>query len=63
MSDSVRVLSDGGVMLPCRECGAEIVDGELTRTEIDQEFTFRGERATLEVPARVCPECGEVTPL
>ena len=51
------------VLLPCRNCGAEIVDAEETTTEINREYQFGGEQAAAEVAAKVCPECGEVTPL
>lgn len=52
------------MLLPCTECGAEMFnDGENTTTEIELEYQFGGEQATREVPAMVCPECGEVTAL
>jgi len=64
MMDSLSKLTDGGdVLLPCRECGAEIVDGDDTTAQIERDFEFGGEQATTEVPAKVCPECGEVTPI
>ena len=50
-------------LFPCRECGAEIVDGEDTTAEIERDYEFGAETATAEVPAKVCPQCGAVTPL
>jgi len=50
-------------LIPCRECGAEVFDAEETTAEIEQDFEFRGETATREVPAKECPECGAITPL
>jgi len=51
------------VLLPCRACGAEIVDGADTTATIKRDYEFGGQQATAEVAAKVCPECGEVTPL
>ena len=51
------------VLLPCGNCGGEIVDGEETTTEIERDYRFGGQQATAKVAAKVCPECGEVTPL
>jgi len=50
-------------LIPCNECGAEIFDAEETTAPIEEDFQFQGETATREVPAKVCPECGAVTPL
>lgn len=50
-------------LLPCRACGAEIVDGDDTTAAIERDYQFGGQQATAEVAAKVCPECGEVTPL
>ena len=50
-------------LLPCPECGAEIINGEETTTEVERDYVFTGQTATKEVAARVCPECGEVTAL
>jgi len=51
------------VRLPCRNCGAEIIGGEETTAEVERDYQFGGEQATVEVAAKVCPACGEVTPL
>lgn len=53
----------GDVLLPCSSCGAEICNAEDTTSEVERDFEFGGETATRVVPAKVCPECGEVTPL
>jgi len=50
-------------LIPCNECGAEIFDAEETTAAIEQDYQFGGETATREVPAKICPECGAVTPL
>lgn len=50
--------------LPCPNCGAEAVNGETTTTVVeDDSFSFQGETAERELPAKVCPECGEVIAL
>jgi len=50
-------------LLPCRNCGAEVVDADETTAEVERDYQFGGGQATVEVPAKVCAECGEVTPL
>jgi predicted RNA-binding Zn-ribbon protein involved in translation (DUF1610 family) len=54
-------------MLPCVNCGAELAgrDCEETTATVDvtAEPVFAGRRGQREVPALVCPECGEVTAL
>lgn len=50
-------------LLPCRECGAEIIGGAETTATIERDYQFGGQQATAEVAAKVCPECGKVTPL
>lgn len=56
-------MSDGRPQLPCLNCGTELVDAAETTTEVERGFQFGGETATREVPAKVCPACGEVTAL
>ena len=58
------------VLLPCSSCGAEIWSGEETTIVVEPSdadgepvFEFGDEPAEREVPAKVCPECGEVTAL
>lgn len=56
-----------GEMLPCQNCGADLVgrDCEETTTLVDvtPEPIFQGRKGQREVPAKVCPDCGEVNPL
>jgi len=50
-------------LIPCPECGAELFDAPETTTHIEQDFEFQGKPGTYEVPAKECPECGEITAL
>jgi YgiT-type zinc finger domain-containing protein len=47
-------------LLPCPNCGAESWSGEDTTTDVELDFEFGGQQATQQVPAKVCPDCGEV---
>lgn len=50
--------------LPCPHCGAELLDGEETTTITEHgDFEFQGKPSVAELPARECPDCGEVTAL
>lgn len=53
-------MSEESVMIPCPECGSEVVDGEdVTYDEtVPSGFTFQGEEATYDTPAKICPDCG-----
>jgi YgiT-type zinc finger domain-containing protein len=55
-------------MLPCSECGIDLAKRDCEETTATVEIGIGrqlfGQTATeREVPAWVCPECGEVTPL
>lgn len=63
-SSSTRDESVDGTLLPCASCGAELFSrGEDTMAEVEQGQSFGGQQATVEVPAKRCPDCGEVTAL
>jgi len=58
------------VLLPCSNCGAEISGGKETTKVVEMSdadgkprFEFGGQPSVRELPAKVCPECGEVTAL
>jgi len=54
-------------MLPCQNCGVDLANRETEETtalvDVTAEPVFGGRKGQREVPAWVCPECGEVTPL
>ena len=54
-------------LLPCSECGIDLyeVDAEETKTtvEVTDEPVLAGKAGEAEVPALICPKCGEVTAL
>jgi YgiT-type zinc finger domain-containing protein len=55
-------------MLPCSECGTDLGRRDCEETTATVEVgigrkLFGQTTAEREVPAWVCPECGEVTPL
>lgn len=54
-------------MLPCQNCGVDLVGRDCEDTtalvDVTPESIFQGRKGQREVPAKVCPECGEVNPL
>jgi predicted RNA-binding Zn-ribbon protein involved in translation (DUF1610 family) len=54
---------DKPVMIPCPDCGADVTEGESTKTTATRDFEFGGSKAEQEVPAFVCPDCGKVVPV
>jgi len=47
-------------LLPCPECGAEAFHGEDTTTVVEMGgYEFQGQPSVREVPAKICPKCGE----
>lgn len=54
-------------MLPCSNCGTELFGREKEETtamvDVTPEPVFAGKKGQREVPAYVCPDCGEVTAL
>jgi YgiT-type zinc finger domain-containing protein len=53
--------------LPCSNCGIELVGRDCEETtshvEVTAEPVFAGEKAVREVPAWICPECGNTQAL
>ena len=57
-----------GTLLPCSNCGIDLFERDCEETtataEVEMGRKLFGETTTQrEVPAWICPECGEVVPL
>ena len=57
-----------GTLLPCSNCGIDLFERDCEETTVTVEVEigrelFGATTTEWEVPAWVCPECGEVTAL